>query len=387
MRILDLKSGKITEPKDSPFKLLKRRKCNFTTSWDDCGSKTFNSLSNENIHVINNKAYTSGYDYSTGKSVTFEIDLQDFSYKTYDYYEQSKWVTSNNWGLVFAGGATSSNSSSENSDSGTKAVVTETVIIGSGGKLISRNPDGSISIGSHSVRFGDEQVGDQTMWATDQNGIVDLNITNGTDLKVNGVSIQGQINQNKDSIKQNASRIETNRLGILSNSQNISTNQKNIESNRQNINYLGFGVAGATALSTAMTALPTVSDDSPLSCGVGTGGYSSRYAMSVGCAVKASERLSFNAGGSYVFGGAADYGNGSLSNVAGRAGFVFKLGKIQSSSKGDLQARVKELENANQAIQEENAAIKSTNKALIARLERLEAIASSVLKQNSVASK
>ena len=71
-------------------------------------------------------------------------------------------------------------------------------------------------------------------------------------------------------------------------------------------------VAGAAALSAALSSLPTVSDDAPFSCGVGTGGYSSRYAMGAGCAARLKERLSFNAGGSVLFGGSSDYGQGSL---------------------------------------------------------------------------
>ncbi|TCD55394.1 hypothetical protein CWE17_11350 [Synechococcus sp. BS56D] len=269
---------------------------------------------------------------------------------------------------------------------------------GDGQKLIRVEQDGEIHIGENSL-ITVEENGVQKLYAKDANGnAIPINITEGTKLLIDGVEVtpgdSSQVEDNRQNISTNQRNISTNQRNISTNQRNISTNQRNIEANRQNINDLGFGVAGATALSTAMTALPTVADDSPLSCGVGTGGYSSRYAMSVGCAVKASERLSFNAGGSYVFGGAADYGNGSLSNVAGRAGFVFKLGEIQSSSKGDLQARVKELEKANQAMQEENAAIKeqnaamqSTNKQLMARLERLEAIASVVFNQNSVASK
>ena len=219
-----------------------------------------------------------------------------------------------------------------------------------------------------------EKDGRQELYASDVDGnAIPINITNGSDLQINGVSVQGQIDSNQQDIKTNAAEIRSNRRAINA-----------IE---DNVNDLGFGVAGATALSTAMTALPTVADDSPLSCGVGTGGYSSRYAMSVGCAVKATERLSFNAGGSYVFGGAADYGDASLSNVAGRAGFVFKLGEVQSSSKGDLQARVTDLEKANQIILEENASIKAINNDLMARLERLEAIASSAHTDRDFASR
>ncbi|EHA61897.1 hypothetical protein Syn8016DRAFT_1969 [Synechococcus sp. WH 8016] len=113
-----------------------------------------------------------------------------------------------------------------------------------------------------------------------------------------------------------------------------------------------------------MTALPTIANNSPISCGVGSGGYSNRYAMSLGCAIKTSERVSFNVGGSYVFGGSSDYGNSELSNYAGRAGFVISFGNIQSSSDSNLKSRVKALE--------------KEKKSLILRLERLEALASGI---------
>ena len=71
--------------------------------------------------------------------------------------------------------------------------------------------------------------------------------------------------------------------------------------------------------------------------------------MSVGCAVKANNRLSFNAGGSYLFGGQADYRSGSLSNVAGRAGLIFKLGNIQTSNNNheQLKSRLDAVQDAN----------------------------------------
>lgn len=90
--------------------------------------------------------------------------------------------------------------------------------------------------------------------------------------------------------------METNR-------KNISKNTSNIETNRKNINDLGDGVTGATALTAALSSLPVASYDAPISCGTGTGCYSSRFAMGLGCAARLNERLSLNVGGSHVFGG------------------------------------------------------------------------------------
>ncbi|RZO12412.1 MAG: hypothetical protein EVB08_08020, partial [Synechococcus sp. MED-G135] len=159
-------------------------------------------------------------------------------------------------------------------------------------------------------------------------------------------------------------QLDKHTTDIQSNTTAINKNSKAIDSLEDDVNALGSGVAGAAALSAALSALPTVSEDAPFSCGVGTGGYSSRYAMGVGCAARLNERLSFNAGGSVLFGGSSDYGSGSLDTVAGRAGFVFKLGTIQPAASGNTQQLQSQLDD----VKQENADLK-------ARLERLEAIA------------
>ena len=171
----------------------------------------------------------------------------------------------------------------------------------------------------------------------------------------------------------------------------IRKNKKAIDTNRTNINNLGDGIAASTALGAALSALPVTPDDAPFSCGVGSGAYSSRFAMGLGCVAKLNQRLSLNAGGSHVFGGSSNYGGGSLDSVAWRGGFVLKLGKLDSpaTTNEQLQSKVKELEERNAAvdakysemkakystIEEQNAVITQQNKALMARLERLEAIA------------
>ena len=229
------------------------------------------------------------------------------------------------------------------------AKLTDSGVSVEGRDIISVGENEVISIGSNSVKFGNEDIGDQTMWAEDQSGVVDINIVKGTDLKINGVSVQGQINDNKSAIRKN---------------------KKAIDTNRNNINNLGDGIAASTALGAALSALPVTPDDAPFSCGVGSGAYSSRFAMGLGCVAKLNQRLSLNAGGSHVFGGSSNYGGGSLDSVAWRGGFVLKLGKLDSpvATNEQLQSKVKELE-------ERNAAVEEQNKALMARLERLEAIA------------
>ena len=242
-----------------------------------------------------------------------------------------------------------------------------------------------------------EENGVQKLYAKDADKkAIPINITEGSKLLIDGVEVtpgdSKQVKINQKNISTNAGNIESNRQNISTNAGNIESNQKNIstnagniETNRKNINDLGYGVAGATALTAALSSLPTAADDTPFSCGVGTGGYSSRFAVGIGCASRLSDRLSVNVGGSHVFGGSSSYGGGSLDTVAARGGFVFKLGTIHKRSNIDgeeLQSQLDELKQENSSIREENRAVRDENRAirdenkeLIARLERLEAIA------------
>jgi len=240
-----------------------------------------------------------------------------------------------------------------------------------GGKsMVSRkiNADGDeeVHIGENSL-VTVESNGVQKLYATDAEGNkIPINITEGSDLQINGVSVQGQLNQHTVDIQRNTRSINDNTAAIKKNSQSINDLQ-------DDVNALGSGVAGAAALSAALSALPTVSDDAPFSCGVGTGGYSSRYAMGVGCAARLSERLSFNAGGSVLFGGSSDYGQGSLDTVAGRAGFVFKLGTLTPSNKGQTN---EQLQSKLNDVETKNAELAYQLESLQQRLNQLEALAS-----------
>ena len=131
-----------------------------------------------------------------------------------------------------------------------------------------------------------------------------------------------------------------------------------------NLNSLGEGVASSTALTTALTALPQTSKESKLSCGVGTGAYSSKYAVGFGCASKLNERVDVNAGGSYVFGGSKSYGGGTLDNGVLKAGFVFKLGELNKPTQISL--------NESKELKTEVKDLKIQNDQLLARLENLE---------------
>ena len=141
-----------------------------------------------------------------------------------------------------------------------------------------------------------------------------------------------------------------------------------------NINSLGEGVAASTALTTALTALPQTSKESKLSCGVGTGAYSSKYAIGFGCASKLNERVDVNAGGSYVFGGSKSYGGGTLDSGVLKAGFVFKLGEVNETSQINLNES-KELKKELKELKATNNEIISQNQKLLTRLQKLENIA------------
>ncbi len=220
--------------------------------------------------------------------------------------------------------------------------------------VLIRKTNGDIHIGKNSFVVGNDLIdGAHPIWAEDENGTkVPLNIY-GSDLQINGVSVQNQI--------------DTNTSNISTNTSNISTNTSNISINTSNIKNLGSGVAGSTALTAALTALPQTSKESKLSCGVGSGAYSSRYAIGFGCASKVNKRIDINAGGSYVFGGSKSYGEGTLDSGVVKAGFVFKLGELNKPTQISMKDK-KVMETKIETLEEKN-------KQLLARLERLEKIA------------
>ncbi len=239
---------------------------------------------------------------------------------------------------------------------------------GSTGKSLIKYSGDELHIGENSL-ITKEEDGVQKLYAKDENGnAIDIDITNGSKLLIDGVEVTptGTIPQ------------------VTTNKNNISTNTANISSNKDNIKNLGEGIASSTALTAALSALPQTSKESKVSCGVGTGAYSSKYAIGFGCASKLNERVDLNAGGSYVFGGSKSYGEGTLDSGIVKAGFVFKLGEI----KKDIKISLKEKEELKQEISDlkaNNNQIISQNKALLSRLERLEKIALSETKFQDLA--
>ena len=182
--------------------------------------------------------------------------------------------------------------------------------------------------------------------------------------------------------------IENNHNNIINNYSIRNSNTNNINTNTNNLNKLGEGVAGAAALTSALSALPQSPKDSQTVCGLGSSSYSSKYALGFGCAAKVSERVDLNAGGSYVFGGSKSYGGGTLDSSVVKAGFVFKLGalnkptQISFKDKKIIDKQISILQEDNKNLKAEvevskakNEEIISLNQKLLARLEKLENIA------------
>ena len=219
-----------------------------------------------------------------------------------------------------------------------------------GNPLITKKDNGEIHIGKNSLitKSEEETLSDgtkvQPLYAKDADGNkIPINI-DGSKLLIDGV----EVTAGGDSAQ-------------------VTTNKNNISTNTSNIKNLGEGVAGTTALTAALTALPQTSKESKLSCGVGTGAYSSKYALGFGCASKVNERVDINAGGSYVFGGSKSYGEGTLDSGVIKAGFVFKLGELNKSQK------ISKTETEN--LESKIGSLEEKNKQLLARLERLEKVA------------
>ena len=144
----------------------------------------------------------------------------------------------------------------------------------------------------------------------------------------------------------------------------------------QSINNVG-------AMSAALTGLPTVPTDTTLACGLGTGTHGGDFAFSGGCASKVNEKLSINYAASMIMPG-QDYAGDFEDSFSARAGFVWKLGKAIKPTQISIKEG-KELKEEIIALKENNQNIISQNKALLARLEKLEKIALSENKSKDLA--
>ena len=205
--------------------------------------------------------------------------------------------------------------------------------ISTGGKNLVKRVGDELHIGENSL-VTVESGGRQKLYATDANGdAIDIDITNGSRLLINGRDVE------------------------------------------KSIDNVG-------ALSAALGSVPTISADSKVTCGLGGGTHSSAYAVSGGCASKVSERISLNAAVATVFNNhTGDFDD----NLSARAGFTFRLGKIDDSPKvaarkaAELHDKVVKLEESNKALAATNQSLIKLLQAQSARLDNLEKIASGQL--------
>ena len=211
------------------------------------------------------------------------------------------------------------------SDSNGVTITSSAVKVG-GENMIRKESDGSVHIGKNSLALK-ESGGRQQMWATDANGdSIDIDVTNGSRLLINGRDVE------------------------------------------KSIDNVG-------ALSAALGSVPAISADSQFTCGFGAGTHSSAYALSGGCASRVSDRVSVNAALATVIN---NHTGDSDDNLSARAGFTFRLGKIDNSPKVAAR-KAAELHDKVAKLEERNESLLALLQAQASRLERLEQLASGQL--------
>jgi hypothetical protein len=157
--------------------------------------------------------------------------------------------------LIGASGSSIIASGTDSTDGTATTVIGSNDIVGADGDtLISKESDGSIHIGEDSL-VTIEEAGVQQLYATDANGdSIDINIKEGTDLLLNGVSVSNSLG----GITTNATNISTNTAGIATNSTSISTNTAGITTNATNISTNTAGIAtNSTSISTNTAGIAT----------------------------------------------------------------------------------------------------------------------------------
>jgi hypothetical protein len=129
-------------------------------------------------------------------------------------------------------------------DGSTEVTVTAEGISKSGQNLIGTDSDGAIHIGENSL-VTIEQDGTQLLYSTDSNGnSIAINVANGSDLQINGVSVT-------ESFETNTADIATNTAGIATNTAGIATNTAGIATiNTHGTTYLATNTTGPSASAT-----------------------------------------------------------------------------------------------------------------------------------------
>ena len=185
---------------------------------------------------------------------------------------------------------------------------------GDGNNIIALKDDGAVHIGENSL-ITVEQDGVQKLYAEDENGdAIDIDITNGSDLLINGVSVIDRLN---------------------------ASNRTYIDSIANN---LADGIEDSNAMSAALAALPNTAPDAEAYCGGGIGSYGDAQAFSLGCASNINDNFAVNFGASKLSSSGASIGNRDFDDYSLKAGFIYKIGyKPSKSSKSNTAALETEL--------------------------------------------
>ncbi len=121
--------------------------------------------------------------------------------------------------------------------------------------------------------------------------------------------------------------------------------------------------------------LPTVTSNTNLECGLGTGTHGGDFAFSGGCASYINQKLSINYAASMIMPG-QDYAGDFEDTFSARAGFIWKLGKVNKKELN--RQKEKQLDQRVNHLQNENKELKSLIAKQNSRLEKLEDIASAL---------
>ena len=305
-----------------PYNHVHRGDC---ASWGLDGFRQIQSALTKNLELI--QAENTRID--TG-IVNTSANTSSITSNDTDIAANTSSITSNDTDIASLQSLVKSSGSEVQIGSDSNGVTISSTSVKVGGEnVIRRASDGSVHIGKNSLVLK-ESGGRQQMWATDASGdSIDIDVTNGSRLLINGRDVE------------------------------------------KSIDNVG-------ALSAALSSVPAVSADSQFTCGFGGGTHSSAYALSAGCASRVSDRVSINAALATVVNNQT---GDSDDNLSARAGFTFRLGKIDDSPKVAAR-KAAALHDEVAALRDENALIKAAsieqkqlNFALMARLERLEAIA------------
>ena len=198
-----------------------------------------------------------------------------------------------------------------------------------GKQLIAEKEDGAIHIGENSL-ITVEQDGVQKLYAEDENGdAIDIDITNGSDLLINGVSVEERLNSN------NTTYVDTVAASTLTSANSYTDTVAN---------KLADGIEDSNAMSAALAALPNTAPDAEAYCGGGLGSYGNSQAFSLGCASNINDDFAVNFVASKLSSSGASIGNRDFDDYSLKAGFIYKIGyKPSKSSKSNTATLETEL--------------------------------------------